>query len=163
LSNIVIRLSDRTVKGTTDLTAWIEGIVDTGSFNSPVIHSSDGIEERVPLEDVKAVFFVKELAGTSHVELRYYDNHAPLPCLWIRAAFADGEVIEGIVRNGVSFIAKSRFLMAPVDPQSNNKLILVFKEQLVDCQILGLRKPFAELPEYLQDLEAQASADLAPA
>jgi hypothetical protein len=159
-SNVVIRLSDRVVKGTTDLADWTEDVSLAEHPISPPIQT-DEATERIELDGIKAVFFVKKLAGTSHDELRYHDDLAPLECLWVRATFTDGETIEGIVRNELSFLSGSRFLMAPVDPDSNNNMILVFKSQLVDFQVLGLRKVFEELPDYFKEsvgVPAEATA-----
>jgi hypothetical protein len=158
LSNVVIRLSDRTVKGTTNLEDWFADTCETESPVSPPIHS-DETTEHVGLDGIKAVFFVKLLPGASHDELRYHDDLEPFECLWIRATFTDGEKIEGIVRNELSFFSGSRFFMAPVDPESNNNLILVFKSQLVECQVLGLRKAFEELPDYFKR-QAKTCSDI---
>lgn len=149
-TNVIIRLPNRVIKGATDLDTWVTDVVNTEDWLSPPVHTQDAAEERIPLENIKAVFFVKSFDGKGTDELRYYDNLTPLPCLWVRITFLDGEIVEGMIRNDGSVISGSRFLMAPVDPQSNNQLMLVFKDQLADFQVLGLRTPFDELPEFFK-------------
>ncbi len=146
--HVVVQYGDRVVKGQTDSQLWFSDLASTESFVTPAIRvTGTQTDAQLSIEGAKAVFFVKTLEGTSHDEMRFYDNMQPLPCLWIRVTFLDGEVIEGIIRNDSSFLFQSRFFMAPVDPECNNWLILVLKGQLANFQVLGLRNVFKELPE----------------
>ena len=149
--NVVVQFGDRVLKGTTDSQIWMENFAIGDDTKSPPIIASDSDgASSISIQGAKAIFFVKSLEGTSHDELRFYDNRFPLPCLWVRVTFLDGEMIEGIIRNDSTFFFKSRFFLAPVDPEGNNWLVLIFKCQLRDFQILGLRQPFSELPEFFK-------------
>jgi hypothetical protein len=151
LENIVIQFGDRIVKGSTDPNLWFDAAASrNGSFMVPPISLQDGTAcGPVPIEDAKAVFFVRSLEGKSHEDLRFSDHMQPHPCLWIRVVYLDGEVIEGIVHNDSTFAFSPYFFMAPVDPEGNNKLVMVIKKQLTNLQVLGLRQPWPELPDFI--------------
>lgn len=146
---VVVQFGDRTVKGHTDSSLWLSVADSEDDRTSPPIQLlGSETNTTISLEGAKAVFFVKSLEGASHEDLRFHDHLEPLPCLWVRVTFLDGEVIEGIIRNDSSFVFKSRFVMAPVDPEGNNRLILVLKNQFRNFQVLGLRKA----PKSLADI-----------
>jgi hypothetical protein len=54
--------------------------------------------------------------------------------------FLDGEVMEGIVYNSLRYLVDPGFFLLPTDPDSNNTLVYVVKNWLVDHRVLGLRK-----------------------
>ncbi|MDP9049942.1 MAG: hypothetical protein M3O31_04350 [Acidobacteriota bacterium] len=137
---LVIQFGDRTVKGYADRSQW--PAADYINFHEapPVFRriGSDTMEE-IPLDGVKAIFFVKSFEGKWHDDLRFHD-HLPAPeCLWVRATFHDGEVIEGLIGNNPSFVIHPGFYMSPIDPEGNNWLIYILKNKIKDFQILGLR------------------------
>ena len=149
LDMLVIQFGDRTVKGFAEHSQWppaeeLDFHVAPPSFRRL---GSDAVEP-IPIEGVKAIFFVKSFEGKQHDDLRFYDDREPMDCLWVRVTFHDHEVIEGIIRNDSSFVFNSCFLMSPVDPEGNNWLICVIKKQLRNFQVLGLRPA----PKHLRDL-----------
>jgi len=86
--------------------------------------------------DLKAVFFVKSLAGDKdYTEKKNFDDvdAAALRGLKVRVEFPDGEVIRG-----TSFgYSKNRkgFFIVPIDPASNNERIYVVSNVLRDVRI----------------------------
>jgi len=137
---VVVQYGDRTIKGHTDSRAWLTApFLDGVSTSPPIQLVGSETSTTISLEGAKAVFFVKSLEGTSRDDLRFHDHLQPLPCLWIRVTFLDGEVIEGIIRNDSCFAFKPRFVMASVDPEGNNLVMLVLRDQLRNFQVLGLR------------------------
>ncbi|MEO6922691.1 MAG: hypothetical protein ABI142_02595 [Bryocella sp.] len=146
--NVVLQFGNHVVKGQTDCESWFSDFSSSDDLITPLLRvTGSQADTQLSIEGAKAIFFVKTLEGTSHDEMRYFDNMLPLPCLWIRITFLDGEIIEGMIRNDSSYVFHSRFLMAPVDPECNNWLILVLKSQLANFQILGLRQMYKGLPE----------------
>jgi hypothetical protein len=136
---LVIQFGDRTVKGYADISQW--PAAEDLSPQAPPTFCRLGSEEteEIPLDGVKAIFFVKSFEGKWHDDLRFHD-HLPAPdCLWVRATFHDGEVIEGLIANNPSYVIHPGFYMAPIDPEGNNWLMYVLKNKLKDFQILGLR------------------------
>lgn len=157
LDMLVIQYGDRTVKGYTPRNRWP---TQDPSFHAPPAQfqrlGSAGMET-VPLEGVKAIFFVKSFEGKSHEDLRFHD-HLPAPdCLWVRATFLDGEVIEGLIANNPTYVLHPGFYMSPIDPEGNNWLIYVLKNKLADFQVLGLRPA----PKNMPGLAAAKSANVA--
>lgn len=140
LDMIVIQFGERTVKGYADRSRW-PSVEELDLNSAPPVFKPLGSDtmEPIPLDGVKAIFFVKSFEGKWHDDLRFHD-HLPAPeCLWVRATFYDGEVIEGLIGNNCHHVTHSGFYMFPIDPEGNNWLIYVLKSKLKDFQILGLR------------------------
>lgn len=142
---VVIQRSDGAVKGYAEKDQWS---TSNGSFSADDLHrnsirltrvDSDAVEE-VSLENVKAVFFVRDFAGeVKRQDLRFHDHLPATQCLWVRVRFDDGETIEGLINNTQDFVLGSGFLMAPADTFGNNLLIYVLKSKLMGFEVLGLR------------------------
>ena len=137
---VVIQFGDRTVKGFSDKTLWSTEWQDGPAAMTPPIRLLDSnTTAEIPLDGVKAVFFVKSFEGKSHQDLSFHDHLQPMECLWVRVGFHDGEVVEGIVCNGFEFVLHDGFFMSPIDPEGNNLLVYVFKRQLKNFEVLGMR------------------------
>jgi hypothetical protein len=140
LDMLVIQFGDRSVKGYAERSQWPPA-EDLDFHAAPPMFWPIGSDkmEKIPLDGVKAIFFVKSFEGKWHDDLRFHD-HLPAPdCLWVRATFHDGEVIEGLIGNNNTYVVHPGFYMSPIDPEGNNWLIYVLKNKLRDFQILGLR------------------------
>jgi len=144
---LVIQFGDRTVKGYTDIQEWPSAQSLELNHKRPVFRPIGASAlESIPLEGVKAIFFVKSFEGKWHDDLRFHD-HLPAPdCLWVRVTFQDGEIIEGLIANDQNFVIRPGFYMAPIDPEGNNWLIYVLKNKLKELQILGLRQAPRNMP-----------------
>ncbi len=74
----------------------------------------------VRMGDLKAVYFVKELAGNpEHAKLRAFPAADPVPAVGRRIAvlFADGELLVGYAQNYSG--EKAGFFVYPCDPDGN--------------------------------------------
>jgi hypothetical protein len=157
LDMLVIQFGDRTVKGYAERSQWL-AVEDLDIQLSPPMFRRLGSNtmERIPVDGVKAIFFVKSFEGKWHDDLRFHD-HLPAPeCLWVRATFHDGEVIEGLIGNNHNYVVHAGFYMSPIDPEGNNWLIYVLKNKLKDFQILGLRAA----PKNMRGLNAVRSSQV---
>jgi hypothetical protein len=97
--------------------------------------------EDVLAKDVKAVFYVNSFDGDSDHEILNFHSRAPIiHGIWMRLQFVDGEVMEGIVYNSIRYLIDPGFFLLPTDPDSNNKVVYVRKDRLVDLRVLGMRK-----------------------
>jgi hypothetical protein len=155
LDMLVIQFGDRTVKGYAERNQWPAAEELDFHVAPPVFRrlGSDTMEQ-IPIDGVKAIFFVKSFEGKWHDDLRFHD-HLPAPdCLWVRATFHDGEVIEGLIGNNHNYVVHSGFYMSPIDPEGNNWLIYILKNKLKDFQILGLRPA----PKNMRGLDVVRSA-----
>jgi hypothetical protein len=159
LDMLVIQFGDRTVKGYAERSQWPPA-EDLNFHVAPPVFRRLGSDtmEQIPLDGVKAIFFVKSFEGKWHDDLRFHD-HLPAPdCLWVRATFHDGEVIEGLIGNNHNYVVQPGFYMSPIDPEGNNWLIYVLKNKLKDFQILGLRAA----PKNMRGLNAMRSGQAEP-
>jgi hypothetical protein len=156
---LVIQFGDRTVKGYAER-SQLPSAEDPDLHTAPPLFRRLGSDamEPIPLDGVKAIFFVKSFEGKWHDDLRFHD-HLPAPeCLWVRATFYDGEVIEGLIGNNPSYVVSPGFYMSPIDPEGNNWLIYVLKNRLKNFQVLGLRAA----PKNMRGLNAMKPAPVEP-
>ena len=137
---VALQFGGRTVKGYAQRGQWPDEDEIGAEVSSTILRPLGATDDAdVSLTGVKAVFFVKSFEGKWHEDLRFHDHLLAQKCLWVRATFIDGEVIEGLIRNHSSFVVNSGFYMLPTDPEGNNWLIYVLKNKLKDFQVLGLR------------------------
>ncbi len=94
----------------------------------------------VPLETLKALFFVKTFEGNKdYREIKFFDKSPPIEGLWVRTKFYDGESLEGVVRNSLDYLTQPGFFLKPPDAQANNEVMYVVKSSLIDFRVLGVR------------------------
>lgn len=97
----------------------------------------------VPLDSLKALFFVKSFEGRKEYdEVKFFDKNPPIKGLWVRVRFYDSECLEGVVRNSKHHLAEPGFYLKPPDPLSNNEALYVVKDSLEDFRVLGVRLEF---------------------
>jgi len=76
----------------------------------------DTIQE-VPVSEVKAVFFVKSFEGQgSRNDLKFFSNAPMVHGVWVQLQFKDGEIMEGIILNGMHHLTEPGFFVHPTDP-----------------------------------------------
>jgi hypothetical protein len=144
---VVIQLADRRIKGYLDSPNWntIEDLLSHAPPSSPEIfrirHLETDVYEEIPTRDIKAVFYVNCFEGDpEHKALNFHTRAPIVHGIWMRLQFRDGEIMEGIVHNSTRYLVDPGFFLVPTDPGSNNKLVYVVKNLLVDHRVLGLRK-----------------------
>lgn len=144
---VVVQFGGRTLKGYSNRADWpAEAELAGFDRTPPIVVPETGRSESIPLEGVKAIFFVKSFEGKWHDDLRFHDHLPPAECLWVRARFLDGEVIEGLILNNAHHVLHPGFYLYPIDPEGNNLLMYVLKNKLADFQVLGLRPTPKTLP-----------------
>ena len=149
-SKVVARLRDgSTLKGYLDEPLELDFdalFVDAHSALPKEIglRSADSGEKvAVPLDSLKALFFVRSFEGRKdYSEVKFFEKNPPIKGLWVRIRFYDDEHLEGVVRNSVEFLIDPGFYLKPPDPLSNNEILYVVKESLADFRVLGVRMDF---------------------
>jgi hypothetical protein len=144
---VVINQGKERVKGYLESHSWttIEELLRNAPNGLPNVLrirpiGSDQFKD-VEVGNAKAVFYVNNFEGDIwHKDLNFSTRAPIVHGIWIRLEFMDGELLEGIVYNTIHFLTNQGFFLHPTDPESNNRLVYVFKSQLRDCRILGLRK-----------------------
>ena len=147
---VVAHLSDGSlIKGYTDAlpTADLEALLERDAILMPaemtVRPAGSGEIVTIPLQSLKALFFVKTFEGhVDYKETKFFEGHPSIEGLWARVRFPDGEIIEGVVRNSLHFIIDSGFLLKPPDPHGNNQMVYVVKKSLQEFQVLGVKHTY---------------------
>jgi hypothetical protein len=144
---VVIQFGTRTLKGHLESPVWntIEELLSNAPDKSPemfrIRHLDSDVVEEVPTDGIKAVFYVNTFDGDAeHKQLNFHTRVPVAQGIWMRLQFRDGEVMEGIVYNSLRYLVDPGFFLLPTDPDSNNKLVYVVKNWLVDHRVLGMRK-----------------------
>jgi Family of unknown function (DUF6982) len=143
---VVIHLGNETIKGFLDtpLGDGLDALLRNAAAEPPALlrvrRLADDLIQEIPIENTKAVFYVKDFHGDrEHKSLRFYNGAPIVHGVWVRLEFSDGEIMEGLVQNTIRFLVDPAFFILPTDPYSNNRLVYVVKSWLRECRILGLR------------------------
>lgn len=144
---VVVRLASQAVRGYVEAPTWntIEDVLGrtlpgTSELLQVRFLDSDGVQQ-IPVDEVKAVFFVNSFTGdASRNHINFHTRTPTMPGIWTQLKFDDGEVMEGIVQNSIRYLVEPGFFLIPTDPESNNKLVYVFKKRLAEHCVLGLCK-----------------------
>ena len=102
---------------------------------------SDALPVRVDMSDLKAVFFVRDLAGP-HTDRGEFPENRPMgPRSPFRVAvtFRDGEVLIGTTEDPPS--ASRGLLVVPADPQSNDLRVYVVRTAVRSVRIVDDVRP----------------------
>ncbi len=143
---VVARLRDgKIVKGFVDSipASDFDALLQESSFSLPHeigLRSAESSETlSLPLDSLKALFFVKTFDGhRDYREVKFFEKNPPIKGLWVRVKFYDDEFLEGVVRNSVQFLIEPGFFLKPPDLQSNNEILYVIKNSLIDFRVLGV-------------------------
>lgn len=118
MNHVVARFKDgRVLKGQT-----MDFMPNKDRFHLNLVSQSPagGRPEEIPLADLKALFFVKSLAGDSHrTKSNQLDPSRPVTGRKIQVVFKDGEILVGTTQGYQP--GRPGLFLVPVDPQSNNE------------------------------------------
>ena len=114
--------------------------------------TQEGTHEEVPLEKVRAVYFVRDLRDDIEMERKSFLSRPKLDGLWVRLRFRDGESLEGVIPNDLLGLQENGLQMTPPDFHSNTDRIFVPPTALTEFTVLGVvgiarRKPAAAEPQ----------------
>lgn len=94
----------------------------------------------IPIQEVKAIFFVKSYRGDAEREaLHFYSQGPELGPIWAEVRFDDGEVIEGKIENTARHLVGDGFVIRPTDAGGNNLFVYVNKAAVQSYRVLGVR------------------------
>src|SRR6185369_9840602 len=143
---VVVHSNGRLIKGYIESQQWeqLDGLLVQGHRQVPdVLQLRSAVDDtltEVSVKDVKAVFFVKSFEGQgTRNDLKFFSNAPMVHGIWVQLQFKDGEIVEGIVLNGMHHLVEPGFFVHPTDPDANNSLIYVLKTALADFRVLGVR------------------------
>lgn len=138
------------------------GVVSPGTFLADghvEILSLTGNLLRAPLEEVKAVCFVKDLpAPDTWKSNRFFAVRPKSEGLWLRFRFKDLDSMDGVIPNNLLLLEPLGYSVVPPDPSFLNQRIFVPKMALLEAQIMGVigsplrqpKKAKAPSPEQIE-------------
>jgi len=118
------------VKGTT-----INFRADAQFFHIDPPDAPYGEGTRIPIRELKAIFFVKRLEGNPDYKERKAFARAPGFGRPVRVVFADGEELVGVLQQALDR-KKPGFFLYPADPESNNERIFALFEAVLNVEVL---------------------------
>jgi hypothetical protein len=122
--------------------SMLKGYVESGSFLVPrgaEILDREGHLATIPLESVKGIYFVRDFEGhDKRQERKVFSSRPRITGIWIRMAFKDNEVMEGLLSNDLLAVDASGFMVTPPDFYSNNLRVFVPKSALGAVEALGV-------------------------
>ena len=119
----------------------IKGFLDPARFVAQEIEVLDreGRLLRIPLEQIKGIFFVRDFEGNpGRAERKIFRSRPRLGGLWMRMTFKDSEVLEALLPNDLLSIDPWGYLDTPPDVYSNNLKIYVPRTALTAMEVLGV-------------------------
>lgn len=119
-----------------------------GESPSLDVLTPDGEHKEIPLEEVRAIYFVRDLAVEFEPERTAFLSRPKLDGLWVKLRFRDGESLEGVIPNDLLAFMENGLQLTPPDFNSNTDRIYVPRSALTELSVLGVvgiarRKPAA--------------------
>ncbi len=109
---------------------------DPGAENFHVLPAEGGgVPRRVPVDDMKALFYVKDFMGNRDFVSRKQFDDAHRAAKKAILTFADGETVWGFVGEGSE--TDRGFYFFPLDEQDNNIRIFVVRSSLKELKLVS--------------------------
>ena len=126
--------------------ALFEGPVAQGYVNPGALGREDSLElltrdgetKAIALDDVKAVYFVKEFTEAPEPERKTFLSRPKLDGLWVRLRFRDDDELEGVVPNDLVDLLDAGIRLTPPDLHGNCLRIFVPRTALAEMKVLGV-------------------------
>ncbi len=133
LVKVVVRYADgRVLKGYTR-----DFFPNKSEFHLEAISDiNQGRIMEIRLNDLKAIFFVKDFAGNpSYIERKFYEDGQQATGRKMKVTFKDGEVLVGTT---VGYDPKRQgFFLFPADPSTNNMKIFALMSAIKNVEFPG--------------------------
>jgi len=98
----------------------------SAAFQQITVLDEEGKLLKLPLSDLKAIFFVKDFDGNPHYKAgKEFGEGSPRAGKIYTVSFHDGEVIKGRVLNLAE--ENSGFFLYPADPLDNNEKVFIVR------------------------------------
>jgi hypothetical protein len=121
--------------------ALIKGFLDAKGYMAEEVEvlDRDGHLIRVPMSEIKGVFFVRDFEGNpNRAERKVFRSRPRLAGLWVRMTFKDSEVLEGLLPNNLLDIDPRGYLVTSPDVYSNNLRAFIPRAALAEMEVLGV-------------------------
>ena len=139
---VVIELGDKTV-----LRGYLNPARLAGAESLDLL-TTEGEHEQVPVEKVRAVYFVRDLEEEFAPERKAFLSRPKLDGLWVKVTFRDEATLEGVIPNDLLGFLDNGLHLTPPDFNSNADRIYVPRPAIAELTVLGVvgvarRKPAA--------------------
>jgi hypothetical protein len=126
--------------------ALFDGSVDQGYLNPQMLGREESVDvltregehKAVPLEDVKAVYFVKEFVDSFEPDRKTFLSRPKLDGLWVKLRFRDGDEMEGLVPNDLLDLLDTGVRLTPPDLHGNSLWVFIPRSALNEMKVLGV-------------------------
>jgi hypothetical protein len=120
--------------------------------------SEQGTREEIPLDRLRAVYFVRDFSEPHEPERKTFGSRPKLAGLWVRVRFRDdGETLEGVIENNLLELAGGGVLLTPPDLRGTSSRIFIPAASLAELSVLGVngiaRRPSRPRPAPPPDLQ----------
>jgi Family of unknown function (DUF6982) len=103
--------------------------------------SAQGNIVTLPYGDIKTISFVRDLQAAesgAESERRVFLTRPKMDGLWVRLAFRDGDVMEGVLPNNLLQLEHYGFTVIPPDSYGNRQRVFVPRAALRSVEVLGV-------------------------
>jgi hypothetical protein len=152
LKKAVVLLLDRTV---------LKGYLNPstlGRTESVDLLTLDGEHRPTPMEDVKSVYFVRELNDPFEPDRKTFLSRPKLDGLWVRLRFRDEDVIEGVSANNLLELLDTGVHLTPPDLHGNALRLFIPRSALAEMTVLGVVGMARRSPRSTRRMGAIADA-----
>ncbi|MBA3975980.1 MAG: hypothetical protein C0504_17375 [Candidatus Solibacter sp.] len=99
----------------------------------------DGAALTVPLDQIKAVCFVRDLEGPSiFKERKEFLSRPKSHGLWVEARFTDGSRLEGMIANNLNELNPPGYALTPPEIAGNTQRVWIPQTALAELVVLGV-------------------------
>ena len=124
----------------------MDGSSEPGYLNPATLDAGESLElltpggehRSIPLEDLKAVCFVREFTGPFEPERKTFLSRPKLDGLWVRLRFRDDDEMEGVVPNDLLGMLGSGVQLTPPDLHGNVVRMFIPRSALLEMKVLGV-------------------------
>ena len=92
----------------------------------------------IDLAEIKSVDFVRDFSDTAAAGRKTFTTRPRTEGLWVRLKFIDNDVLEGLMTNDLTQVAREGYLITPPDTRGNTQRVFVPKSALQELNVLAV-------------------------
>lgn len=100
--------------------------------------SPTGNVSLIHFEEIKMVEFVRNFEPSSSGEKKVFLTRPKMEGLWIRAAFRDGDMLEGVLPNNLLQVERLGLTLTPPDFTANRQRVFLPRSAVTEVLVLGV-------------------------
>jgi hypothetical protein len=92
----------------------------------------------IDLAEIKSVDFVRDFSDTAAAGRKTFTSRPRTEGLWVRLKFIDNDVLEGLMANDLTQVAREGYLITPPDTRGNTQRVFVPRTALQELNVLAV-------------------------